>query len=69
MTRVDGVVTDATLFQLGYDAGHIAALADMMAVALQSDPDISIAGEAAEGLCRLARRLSNELLTLADPSA
>lgn len=68
MTPGQVVDTDKTLMMLGIDAGHIAALAEMMAAALQADPDTSIAGQAAEGLGMLARRLSDQLLTLADPN-
>jgi len=63
------VATPDRLRVLGYDAGHIAAFAEMIATTLADHPDTSQIGQAAEGLTTLARRLENHLLDLADPEA
>lgn len=68
MSAFSRTVPELLLVQYGNDAGHIAALAELMAAALTADPETALAGEAAEGLSLLARRLSDGLLTLADPN-
>lgn len=56
-------------FDLGNNAASIAALAYYLAQALREDPTQAMASEAVEGLCDMATRLSNELVTFGDPNA
>lgn len=57
------------VFDLANAAAQIAALAYYLARALQDDPSNARAGEACEGLSDMATRLSNDLITFADPNA
>jgi hypothetical protein len=50
-------------------ASHIASLCQLLAQALGSDPETSIAGEAVEGVGELAISLSNHLHEIAEEAA